>query len=118
MNFGRQCCRILFYACAASMDVQAVSLALSPNQATLSNILIGVMGLLTTAGCACAAQRSKGAGKLWMLLGIGFFLSVMGQLTSTYHETVTGTNTQSTALNADFLFFAYGIPILLSVCSG
>src|ERR1700744_95612 len=118
MNFGRRCYRFLFYACAASMAAQAVSLYVSPNQSTLSNILIGVMGLLATAGCPFAARQSKGAGKLWLLLGTGFFLSVVGQLSSTYHEAVTGTNTQNTALNSDFLFFAYGIPILLAVCSG
>jgi diguanylate cyclase (GGDEF)-like protein len=116
--FRKHCFRLLFFACAASIFVQAVSLAVSPGKATLSNLLIAFMGALATAGCVCAAVRSEGARKLWLLLGFGFLLSMLGQLLSTYHEFATGDHTQSTAISPDFLFFAYGIPILLAVCSG
>jgi diguanylate cyclase (GGDEF)-like protein len=41
-----------------------------------------------------------------------------GQLSSTYDEVTLRTHTQTTAINADFLFFIYGIPVLLVICSG
>lgn len=108
----------LFSACACSLVVQAISLAWSPPKATLSNLLIGFMCALATAGCVCAALRFEGARKLWLLLGFGFLLSTLGQFFATYYEISTGKNTQTTAISPDFLFFAYGIPILLAVCSG
>jgi diguanylate cyclase (GGDEF)-like protein len=114
----KHCFRVLFFACAGSLLMQAISLAASPGKATLSNLLIGLMGALATAGCACAAYRFEGARKLWLLLGFGFFLSVLGQLFATCYEVSTGNNTQTTAINPDFLFFAYGIPILLAICAG
>jgi len=43
---------------------------------------------------------------------------MIGQLLSTYDTAVIGTHVQATALDADFLFFIYGIPILLAICSG
>ena len=118
INLRRHCFRILFGACACSVVVQAVSLGSSPARATLSNLLIGLMCALAVAGCACAALRFEGARKLWLLLGFGFLLSTLGQLFATYYELSTGRNTQTTAISPDFLFFAYGIPILLAVCSG
>jgi diguanylate cyclase (GGDEF)-like protein len=118
MILRKHCFRFLFVACAVSLVIQAISLASSPERATLSNILIGLMGALAVAGCVYAALRFDGARKLWLLLGFGFFLSVLGQLFATYYEVSTGKNTQSTAINPDFLFFAYGIPILLAVCAG
>lgn len=117
-NIRKHCFRLLFIVCAGSMTIQAIGLSLSPPHATLSNLLIGLMGALVTAACVCAAYRFEDARKLWLLLGFGFLLSMMGQLLATYDEVSTGKNTQTTALSPDFLFFAYGIPILLAVCSG
>jgi len=118
MNIRKHCFHILFITCAVSLVIQTVSLATHPASATLSNLLIGLMCALAIAGCVCAAIRFDGVRKLWLLLGFAFLLSTIGQLSATYYEVSTGNHTQSTALNPDFLFFAYGIPILLAVCAG
>lgn len=119
MNGKIRCFRYLFCACAAAIVAQALSLFASAGKdPTISNWLIGFMGVLMTAACVCAFRRSKDAGKLWLLLGVGFLLTTAGQLSSTYYEIVTNTHVQNFALNSDFLYFAYGIPILLAVCSG
>jgi diguanylate cyclase (GGDEF)-like protein len=107
----------LFIASLGLAVIQTAGLALSPPRTILSNMIIGVMGLLATGGCACQAFLSKEIRKLWLLLGFGFLLTSLGQLFSTYYEIRTGANFQSTAINPDFLYFAYGIPILLAVCS-
>lgn len=117
-NLKRQCFGWLFLACAVASVVQGFSLIGSHPHVTLSNLLIGLMGAFATLGCICAARRFRPARKLWLLLGFGFLISVVGQTLATYHEVSTGNNTQTTAINFDFLFFAYGIPILLAVCSG
>jgi signal transduction histidine kinase len=54
---------------------------------------------------------------LWLLLGLGFLLAAVGQLGSTYYDLATHLHIQTHALNSDFFFFAYGIPILLAICS-
>jgi hypothetical protein len=48
---------------------------------------------------------------------LGFLLAAVGQLESTYYDLATHVHTQTQALNADFFFFAYGIPIMLAICS-
>ena len=42
---------------------------------------------------------------------------MVGQIGETYHELATRTAVQNNAFNFDFLFFAYGIPLLLAICS-
>ncbi|HEX4285169.1 MAG TPA: diguanylate cyclase [Terracidiphilus sp.] len=118
INLKKHCFGLLFIACAASLIVQAISLVARPPHVVLSNLLIGLMGAFATLGCLWAARRYRPARKLWLLLGSGFLISVVGQILATYYEVSTGNSTQSTAINFDFLFFAYGIPILLAVCSG
>jgi diguanylate cyclase (GGDEF)-like protein len=113
----QRCFQVLLVASIGLAAIQAAGLALSPPKIILSNMVIGVMGLLATGGCVCQAFLSKETRKLWLLLGFGFLLTSLGQLCSTYYEIQTGANFQSTAINPDFLYFAYGIPILLAVCS-
>jgi diguanylate cyclase (GGDEF)-like protein len=118
LDFRKRGFRFLFFACSGSLALQAISLILAPQKPLLSNVLIAAMAAMAMAGCICAAARSADARKLWLLLGFAFLLSAAGQFFATYHELSTGNNTQTTAINPDFLFFAYGIPILLAVCSG
>jgi len=118
MSIRRHCFSFLFITCAGSLVLQTVSLASRPPKTTLSNLLIGLMCAFAIAGCVCAAFRFEGVRKLWLLLGFGFLLSTTGQIFATYYEVSTGNNTQSTAINPDFLFLVYGIPILLAVCAG
>ena len=44
-------------------------------------------------------------------------LAFIGQLGFTYYYFGTGAQTQSQAINFDFFYFAYGIPIMLAICS-
>lgn len=118
MSGSKHWFRFLFIACAGALAVQVIGLSATPAKATLSNVLIAAMGTLATAGCIFAAYRFVESRKLWTLLGLGFLLSTVGQILSIAYELETGRNYQTTAILSDFLFFAYGIPILLAVCSG
>jgi diguanylate cyclase (GGDEF)-like protein len=113
----KQYFRPLLIVALGAAAIQMIGLSLSPPRTTLSNLIIGLMGLLAAGGCAHQAFLSRETRKLWLLLGLGFSLTLLGQLCSTYYEIQTGANFQSTAINPDFLYFAYGIPILLAVCS-
>jgi hypothetical protein len=44
-------------------------------------------------------------------------LAAVGQLGFTYYYFATQLHTQSQAVNSDFFFFAYGIPVMLAICS-
>ena len=77
------------------------------------------MAILAVTVCLLSAYSgSSQTRKLWILLGSGFLLSTVGQIGATYYDLVSRTHTQTAALNSDYFFFAYGIPILLAVCSG
>jgi len=93
-------------------------LALHPEATLLSNLFIVVILALTTVSCLVAA-RTEGneTSSLWALLGAGIFLATVGQLGFTYAAFVADLHTHTRAFHADFFFFAYGIPILLAICS-
>ena len=111
--------RYLFVACGVVVVTQATLLVANPVATVLSNLLTALAALLATTACLCAAfDEAAEDRKLWILLALAFLLSVVGQISSTYDDMTILTNTQTTALNADFLFFSYGIPILLAICSG
>ena len=77
-----------------------------------------MMALLAVAGCILSVYNTSiHTRKLWILLGSGFLLSTIGQIGATYYDFMSRTHTQTTALNSDYFFFAYGIPILLAICS-
>ena len=66
---------------------------------------------------AWGSNESKETRPLWLLLGAGFFLATIGQLGWTYSAFAGRLHIRTTAFNFDFFFFAYGIPILLAICS-
>ena len=109
----------LLAGCTAAAVVQAI-IVFSVPDATLSlNGAISVGALMACLGCLDAARRSpKDTRRLWLLLGVAFFISMVGQLAETYHQQVTRSVSQMKAFNFDFLFFAYGIPVLLAICTG
>jgi diguanylate cyclase (GGDEF)-like protein len=119
MDVRRARLRIVLVTSAVIVVIQAILLTLNPQATVLSSLLTAVAALSAATGCLLAAfDDSVENRNVWLLLALAFLLSMAGQISSTYDETVVRTHTQTTALNSDFLFFSYGIPILLAICSG
>jgi signal transduction histidine kinase/DNA-binding response OmpR family regulator len=111
--------RSLFAVGTTIMAAQVTLLVLNPRATVVSNVIISVMALLAVTVCLLSAYgASTETRKFWILLGSGFLLSMVGQVGATYYDLVSCTHTQTAALNSDYFFFAYGIPILLAICSG
>lgn len=106
--------RSLFVLCAFSLVLHALIMAVDRQATTASNVLIAVAFLFAALGCVQRAVSGPAETRtLWVLIASGFFLSIVGQLGSTYD---TFRNTQQvTALIPDFFFLIYGIPILLAI---
>jgi signal transduction histidine kinase/CheY-like chemotaxis protein len=84
----------------------------------LSNLSILVFILLGVMVCLLGAStEAREAKALWLLLGLGLLLGAAGQTGFTYNHLATKAHTQTQAFHFDFFFFAYGIPILLAICS-
>ncbi len=60
---------------------------------------------------------SRDARPLWLLFGCGLLIAAVGELGLTYYDFGTHIHTQTQALNSDFFFFAYGIPVMLAICA-
>ena len=54
---------------------------------------------------------------MWLLFGCGLLVAAIGELGLTYYDFGTHIHTQAQALNSDFFFFAYAIPVMLAICS-
>jgi signal transduction histidine kinase/ActR/RegA family two-component response regulator len=110
--------RTLLVVGTTILVAQATLLILNPRATVISNLLISIMALLAVAGCFLSVYSgSIHTRKLWILLGSGFLLSTIGQIGATYYDFMSRTHRQTGALNSDYFFFAYGIPILLAICS-
>jgi len=110
--------RSLFVAGASLLAAHAALLIVYPHATLPSNLFIFMFPVLGVTVCLLGAyQESPETRPLWLLLGCGFLLAAVGQLESTYYDFAIHMHTQTQALNPDFLFFAYGIPILLAICS-
>lgn len=78
--------------------------------------------LLFCVLCACAAcfwrawqMSNLRVGLQWYLAGVGVTLWAVGQAIYTYID--VHHIAQTTVLNSDLLFFLYGVPFLLAICS-
>jgi hypothetical protein len=101
------------------LTVHATLLVFHPEATLFSNLLILSMPLLATILCLLGAHtEGKETKSLWLLLGAGFLLATVGQLGWTYSAFAAHLRIRIEAFNFDFFFFAYGIPILLAICSG
>jgi diguanylate cyclase (GGDEF)-like protein len=110
--------RGLFASCAVIVVAQSVILRVDPTATFISNVFVSISVFLACLGCLKAGHEgSPKTRRLWFLFGSAFFLSMIGQVASTYHELTTHNAVQNNAFNFDFLFFAYGIPLLLAICS-
>jgi signal transduction histidine kinase/CheY-like chemotaxis protein len=118
MRAGPGAARSLFVAGTILVVGHATLLAFDPHALLLSNLLILMFDLLGLTVCLLGASReSPETRPLWLLFGCGLLLVVVGQLGWTYYDFATQVHTQTQANNSDFFFFAYGIPILLAICS-
>jgi hypothetical protein len=110
--------RTLLMAAAMLVGGHATLLALHPEATLVSNLFSLCLLLLATTLCLVGAHRECDETRpLWLLLGAGFLLAVVGQLAWTYSAYAAHLRTHPQAFNGDFFFFVYGIPILLAICS-
>jgi hypothetical protein len=110
--------RSLFVAVTVLVAAHATLLVFDPHAVFLSNLFIFMFPVLGIMVCLLGAySESPETRPLWLLLGSGFLLAAVGQLESMYYDFATHMHAQTKALNSDFFFFAYGIPILLAICS-
>jgi signal transduction histidine kinase/DNA-binding response OmpR family regulator len=93
-------------------------LVFDPRALFASNLLNIVYPLLGVTMCLLGAYReSPETRPLWLLFGCGLLVAAVGELGLTYHDFGTHIHTQTQALNSDFFFFAYAIPVMLAICS-
>jgi signal transduction histidine kinase/CheY-like chemotaxis protein len=83
-----------------------------------SNLFLLAYPLLGVTACLLGAySESPETRPLWLLFGCGLLVAAIGELGLTYNDFGTHIHTQTRALNSDFFFFAYAIPVLLAICS-
>jgi signal transduction histidine kinase/DNA-binding response OmpR family regulator len=96
----------------------ATLVAFDPHALLLSNLLILVFDLLGLTVCLLgASSESPETRPLWLLFGCGLLVAAVGEIGLTHYDFGTHIHTQTHALNSDFFFFAYAIPVLLAICS-
>jgi signal transduction histidine kinase/DNA-binding response OmpR family regulator len=110
--------RSLFVAGTILVAAHVTLLVFDPVALFPSNLLVLMYPLLGVTVCLLGAySESPDTRPLWLLFGSGLLVAAVGQLGVTYYDLATHIHTQTQALNTDFFFFAYAIPILLAICS-
>jgi signal transduction histidine kinase/DNA-binding response OmpR family regulator len=110
--------RTLFAAGAIVMAAHATLLVFNPLATFPSNLFVLMYPLLGFLVCLLGAYSdSTETRPLWLLLACGLLLAVVGQVGLTYYDFATNIHTQTQAFHFDFFFFAYGIPVMLAICS-
>jgi signal transduction histidine kinase/CheY-like chemotaxis protein len=110
--------RSLFVAGAILVAAHVTLLAFDPRALFLSNLLNIMYPLLGVTVCLLGAySESPETRPLWLLFGGGLLVAAVGELGLTYSDFGTHIHTQTQALNSDFFFFAYAIPVMLAICS-
>jgi len=110
--------RSLFVATAILVAAHVTLLVFDPHALFTSNLLNTIYPLLGVTACLLGAYReSLETRHLWLLFGCGLLVAAVGELGLTYYDFGTHIHTQTTALNSDFFFFAYAIPVMLAICS-
>jgi signal transduction histidine kinase/CheY-like chemotaxis protein len=118
MRTGLGAARSLFVTGVVLAIAHATLLILDPRATFPSNLFILMFPLLGVMVCLVGAySESKETRPLWLLFGGGLLLAAMGQLGLMYYYFATHIHTQTKALDSDFFFFAYGIPVMLAICS-
>jgi signal transduction histidine kinase/CheY-like chemotaxis protein len=110
--------RSLFGAATILMAAHVTLLVLDPRAIFQSNLFILMYPLLGVTVCLLGANtQSPETRPSWLLFGCGLLIAAVGQLGLTYYDFGTQIHTQTQAINSDFFFFAYGIPVMLAICS-
>ena len=118
MRAGPGAARTLSVAGTTLMAAHVALLVFDPHALFLSNLLLLIYPLLGFGACLLGAySESPEARPLWLLFGCGLLIAAVGELGLTYNDFGTHLHTQTQANNSDFFFFAYGIPIMLAICS-
>jgi len=110
--------RSLFVAGTILVAAHLTLLCFDPRALFPSNLLVLMYPLLGVTVCLLAAySESPETRPLWLLFASGLLVAAVGQLGVTYYDLATHIHNQTQALNTDFFFFAYAIPIMLAICS-
>jgi signal transduction histidine kinase/DNA-binding response OmpR family regulator len=110
--------RSLFVAAAILVAAHVTLLVFDPRAIFQSNLFILMYPLLGVTLCLLGAYReSPETRPLWLLFGCGLLVAAVGELGLTYYDFGTHIHTHTQALNSDFFFFAYAIPVMLAICS-
>src|SRR5580704_6606767 len=110
--------RSLFVAATILVAAHVTLLVLDPRAIFQSNLFILMYPLLGVTVCLLGANtQSPETRPSWLLFGCGLLIAAVGQLGLTYYDFGTQIHTQTQAINSDFFFFAYGIPVMLAICS-
>jgi signal transduction histidine kinase/CheY-like chemotaxis protein len=118
MRAGPGAARRLFVAVAILVAAHVTLLVFDPRATFPSNLFNLMYPLLGVTVCLLGANsESPETRPLWLLFGCGLLIAAVGQLGFTYYYFATQLHTQTRAINSDFFFFAYAIPVMLAICS-
>jgi signal transduction histidine kinase/CheY-like chemotaxis protein len=118
MRAGPGAARSLFVAGTILVAAHVALLVFDPGALFLSNLLLFIYPLLGVMACLLGAYtESRETRPLWLLFGCGLLVAAVGELGLTYYDFGTHIHTQTQALNSDFFFFAFGIPVMLAICA-
>jgi signal transduction histidine kinase/CheY-like chemotaxis protein len=110
--------RTMFLVGTVLLAAHIALLVFDPHASFLSNLIILLFLLMGIAVCLVgASQKSTETRPLWLLFGCGLLLATVGQVGFTYHYFAAHVETQTQAINFDYFYFAYAIPIMLAICS-
>jgi signal transduction histidine kinase len=110
--------RGLFVVGTILLAAHVTLLVFDPHALFLSNLFLLIYPLLGVTACLLGAySESTETRPLWLLFGCGLLVAAVGELGLTYYDFGTHIHTQTQALNSDFFFFAYAIPVMLAICS-
>jgi hypothetical protein len=118
MRAGLGAAPSLFVAGTILVAAHVTLIVFDPRALFPSNLLNIMYPLVGVTVCLLGAHReSPETRPLWLLFGCGLLVAAVGELSLTYYDFGTHIHTETQALNSDFFFFAYAIPVMLAICS-
>ena len=118
MRAGPGVARSLFVAGTILVAAHVTLFVFDPHATFPSNLFLIMYPVLGVTACLLGAYReSPEIRPLWLLFGSGLLVAAVGEIALTYYEFATNIHTQTGAINSDFFFFAYAIPVMLAICS-
>jgi hypothetical protein len=118
MRAGPGAARRLFVAGTILVAAHVTLLVFDPRALFLSNLFLLIYPVLGVTACLLgASSEPPEARPLWLLFACGLLVAAVGELGLTYYDFGTHIHTQTQAINSDFFFFAYAIPVMLAICS-